>query len=164
MALPKDLLSYEAEITQARLLRQTLYGADLLPQAVEIAKLALWLRSARKGEKIADLGSNLVVRDSLDIKGFLAAIKGEPGSFDLVIGNPPWGGEISEESYRAACLELGLLTDPRWDSWELFLALALYALRDGGRIAMVLPDTIFSPEKERSRPLLLERTPDRAAA
>ena len=68
---PQDLLSYEAEITQARLLRQTLYGADLLPQAVEIAKLALWLRSARKGEKIADLGSNLVVRDSLDIKGFL---------------------------------------------------------------------------------------------
>lgn len=155
---PQDLLSYEESMTQARLLRRTLYGADLLPQAVEIAKLALWLRSARKGEKIADLGSNVVAHDSLDIAGLYAAIQGKPGSFDLVVGNPPWGGEVEEASYRAACSELGLLADPEWDSWELFLTLALHSLRDGGRIAMVLPDTIFSPEKERSRRLLLEHT------
>lgn len=48
---PQDLLSHEAAMTQARLLRSTLYGADLLPQAVEIAKPALLLRSARKGER-----------------------------------------------------------------------------------------------------------------
>src|SRR5205085_377411 len=53
---------------------------------------------------------------------------------------------------------VGLDANLGWDSWEIFLALALYALRDGGRIAMVLPDTIFSPEKERSRRLLLGAT------
>jgi hypothetical protein len=155
---PQDLFTQQATLTQASLLRESLYGADLLPQAVEIAKLALWLRSARKGEKIADLGSNIVAHDSLDVPGLFAAVNVKPGTFDLVVGNPPWGGEIDATSYAAACTALGIAPDPRWDSWELFLALGLHALRDGGRLALVLPDTIFSPEKERSRRLLLENT------
>jgi hypothetical protein len=155
---PQDLLSHEAAMTQARLLRETLYGADLLTQAVEIAKLALWLRSARKGEKIANLGANIVVQDSLDVEKLLSVLAPGAGGFDLVVGNPPWGGMISDHAYHAATTSLGLEYEPRWDSWELFLALALYALRPGGRLALVLPDTIFSPEKERSRRLLLDST------
>ncbi len=52
---------------QARALAGCVHGVDKLPQAVEIAKLAIWLRSARKGEKVLDLSSNIVAADSLDL-------------------------------------------------------------------------------------------------
>jgi N-6 DNA Methylase/TaqI-like C-terminal specificity domain len=154
-----DLTVLAATITQSKLLRDSLYGSDLLPQAVEIAKLALWLRSARKGERIPDLGGNIVAGDSLEMSAVLAQMHAaDIASFDLVCGNPPWGGEIDEAVYQDICGRLSISQTPPWDSWELFIALGLRLLREGGRLAMVLPDTIFSPEKERTRRLLLDST------
>jgi hypothetical protein len=150
-----DIYSLTQTLTQSRLLGQALHGADLLPQAAEIAKLALWLRSARKDEKVADLSRNIVAINSLNIPGLLAAMQTQLGTFDLVVGNPPWGGDIEPDIYEACCAHLGIETEPRWDSWELFVALGLALLREGGRLAFVLPDTIFSPEKERSRRAVL---------
>lgn len=141
---------------QSNLLRESLFGADLLPQAVEIAKLALWLRSARKGELVADLGNNIVVADSLDVGELLKKLKGAPGSFDLVIGNPPWGGKLDPKLYKEVCDVLSVDRALEWDSWELFVLLALHCLRNGGRMALVLPDTIFSPEKERTRRVMVD--------
>lgn len=151
-----ELSTYGAAVTQAKLLRECLFGVDLHPQAVEIAKLALWLRSARKGEKVADLGGNLVHGDSLEITDTFKALHSKRASFDLVVGNPPWGGEISPDTYSAVCQTLGLPAVSGWDSWELFLVLAVYALRPNGRLAIVLPDTIFSPEKAKIRRFLLD--------
>lgn len=151
-----DLLSLGQTMTQAQLLRETLNGADLLPQAVEIAKLALWLRSARKNEKVPDLASNLITADSIAIDDLLAGLDAQAGAFDLIVGNPPWGGEIDARSYDACCRWLGIDPEPRWDSWELFVGLGLKLLKDGGRLALVLPDTIFSPEKARTRRSLLD--------
>ena len=150
-----DLFTAGETVTQARLLSTTLYGADLLPQATEIAKLALWLRSARKDEKVADLSSNIVATNSLNVPGLLTSMNAQAASFDLVVGNPPWGGEVAPDIYEACCMHLGIPTEPAWDSWELFVHLGLSLLRDGGRLAFVLPDTIFSPEKERTRRLIL---------
>lgn len=144
-----DLLSQSASLTQARLLRETLHGVDLLPQAVEIAKLALWLRSARKGEKVADLSHSVVAGDSLDVSATFAALQSGLGKFDLVIGNPPWGAEMDAAVARSCCEALHLDPAQNWDSWELFVALGLACLKEGGRLAFVLPDTIFSPEKAR---------------
>jgi hypothetical protein len=151
-----DLLSQSASLTQARLLRETLHGVDLLPQAVEIAKLALWLRSARKGEKVADLSHSIVAGDSLDVTASFASLQSGLGEFDLVIGNPPWGAEIDPAVAQSCCEALDLDPSLGWDSWELFVALGLASLREGGRLAFVLPDTIFSPEKARIRRLILE--------
>ncbi len=150
------LLTQTTSMTQAQLLRKALHGVDLLPQAVEIAKLALWLRSARKGEKVADLSNNLVTANSLDVTASLGALQSQLGSFDLVLGNPPWGADVEPAVIKACCKALSLDPDEEWDSWELFVALGLACLRDGGRLALVLPDTIFSPEKERIRRLILQ--------
>jgi hypothetical protein len=140
---------------QATLLRSSLFGADLLPQAVEIAKLALWLRSARKGEKVADLGGNITAGNSLEIEKFFDRLHSAPGTFDLVIGNPPWGAELEPEVRRRAVAALGV-PDVDWDSWELFVLLGLRALKEGGRLAFVVPDSILYPAKGRIRKLLLE--------
>jgi hypothetical protein len=144
--------------TQASLLRESLYGADLLPQATEITKLALWLRSARKDEKVADLGQNIVVADSLHIEDLLRKIRTEPGCFDVVMGNPPWGADVNADAYIESLRVLNVAPPSRLDSWELFVLLALYLLRPGGRLAFILPDTLFAAEKEWIRRELIRRT------
>lgn len=138
-------------------LQSCLFGSDLLPQAVEVAKLALSMRSARQGD-VDGPPAHLVTGDSLDVEGLFERLGHAPGSFDLVIGNPPWGAELSEQQRLRACTALGLAIDKDLDSWELFLALGLHALRPGGRLAFVVPDTLFNPEKASTRKLLLEKT------
>ena len=85
------------------ILADNLYGADVSQQAVEITQLALWLRSARRGKRLADLSENVVWANSLvtDPAVHNKAMEwesrfpevfsraGNPG-FDCVIGNPPW--------------------------------------------------------------------------
>ena len=85
------------------ILNENLYGVDVSPEAVEITQLALWIRSARRGQTPADLSKNIVLGNSLvsDARVHPRAMVWEtrfadvfsradnPG-FDCVIGNPPW--------------------------------------------------------------------------
>jgi len=84
------------------LLHDNIFGVDLSPEAVEIAQLALWLRSAHKGKTLADLSKNIVCGNSLVSDTAVAPLaldwqkkfpdvfsRPNPG-FDAVIGNPPW--------------------------------------------------------------------------
>jgi len=153
-----DFSSVERGVTQAALLRNSLYGADLLPQAVEIAKLALWLRSARKSEKVADLGGNIVVADSLRLQELLTSLHADRGSFDIVLGNPPWGGELDSKVYDRFLEQLEVDPPAQLDSWEVFVLLGLQLLKRGGRLAFILPDTIFAPEKAWIRGYLATHT------
>jgi hypothetical protein len=142
----------------AALLRSCLYGCDLLPRALEVAGLALWLRAAREGGRLEAPGQNLVQGDSLEVAALFERLRMAPGSFELVLGNPPWGAELRDKRRRDTARTLGLDEAHPWDSWELFVALSLYALKPGGRLALVLPDTFFSPDKAKLRELLLRQT------
>jgi hypothetical protein len=84
------------------ILHDNLFGVDLSPEAVEIAQLALWLRSAHKRKTLADLSKNIVCGNSLisdssidplalDWQKTFKDIFSRPNpGFDCVIGNPPW--------------------------------------------------------------------------
>lgn len=84
------------------ILHDNLFGVDLSPEAVEIAQLALWLRSAYKRKTLADLSKNIVCGNSLisnkqtdplalDWKETFKDVFSRPNpGFDCVIGNPPW--------------------------------------------------------------------------
>jgi hypothetical protein len=84
------------------ILQDNLFGVDLSPEAVEIAQLALWLRSAYKRKTLADLSKNIVCGNSLisdkqidplalDWKETFKDVFSRPNpGFDCVIGNPPW--------------------------------------------------------------------------
>ena len=84
------------------ILNENLYGADLSEQAVEITQLALWLRSADPGKRLADLSANIVWGNSLVSdpavhpkamtweSAFSKVFGREHPGFDCVIGNPPW--------------------------------------------------------------------------
>jgi tRNA1(Val) A37 N6-methylase TrmN6 len=148
------LLAADRALPEATGRRLCLFGSDLLAQAIEVAELALSIRPARAGERV----TKLAVGDSLDVAGLVERLGQAPGSFDLVIGNPPWGAELSPQQRLAAAEVLGLARDEALDIWELFVALGLHLLRPGGRLALVLPDTLLSPEKASTRKLLLENT------
>src|SRR5262249_19542926 len=84
------------------ILNDNLYGVDLSPEAVEIAQLALWIRSATPGQTLETLSENIVHGNSLVHDAevhpdgfewrqrFPAVFEREEAGFDCVIGNPPW--------------------------------------------------------------------------
>lgn len=86
---------------ETKILENNLYGVDINEEAVEIAKLSLWLRSAEKGRKLNDLSNRIKQGDSLidapSVAGELAFSWEkefpevfESGGFDCIIGNPPY--------------------------------------------------------------------------
>ena len=56
------------------ILYDNLFGVDLSPAAVEIAQLALWLRSAKRGKTLADLSKNILCGNSLIAPDFFDTI------------------------------------------------------------------------------------------
>ena len=75
-----------------------------------------------------------------------------------MVGNPPWGGAVDPAICAKALSFFGISEDGGWDSWELFLLLGIRSLREGGRLALVLPDSFLYPKKSRIRKLLFEHT------
>ena len=98
----------------ATILRDNIYGVDINPASVEIAKLALWLHSARASAPLSSLehtiriGNSLVGEDFWTGRQRTAEIEervrafdwraafpevwpdGQEGGFDIVLGNPPY--------------------------------------------------------------------------
>ena len=86
---------------EVSILENNLFGVDINEESVEIAKLSLWLHTAKPNRKLNSLNENIKCGNSLiDDK----AIAGEKafnwqnefpkvfanGGFDIVIGNPPY--------------------------------------------------------------------------
>ncbi len=100
----------EAKVTGATLvfpniensiLENNLYGVDINEESVEIAKLALWLRTAKPHRKLNSLNNNIKCGNSLISDPEIAGEKAfdwqaefpqvfAKGGFDVVFGNPPY--------------------------------------------------------------------------
>jgi hypothetical protein len=98
----------------AEILRDNIYGVDINPASVEIAKLALWLHSARAAKPLSSLEHAIRIGNSLVDTDFWAGRQrsaqieervrpfdwraafpevwpnGRSGGFDIVLGNPPY--------------------------------------------------------------------------
>ncbi|MEX2569153.1 MAG: DNA methyltransferase, partial [Cyclobacteriaceae bacterium] len=83
------------------ILENNIFGVDINEESIEIARLSLWLRTAKKGRKLSSLNSNIKVGNSLiddpEVAGDLAFNWQEEfpqvfakGGFDVVVGNPPY--------------------------------------------------------------------------
>lgn len=84
-----------------KILEKNIFGVDLNEESVEIAKLSLWLRTARKGRKLTTLSNHIKCGNSLIDDPEVAGEKAfnwqkefpevfANGGFDVVIGNPPY--------------------------------------------------------------------------
>ena len=93
--------SIEFQGVENSILENNLYGVDINEESVEIAQLALWLRTAKPHRKLNSLNQNIKCGNSLISDPAIAGDKAfnwqkefpqvfERGGFDVVIGNPPY--------------------------------------------------------------------------
>ena len=92
---------FDNESTYKSILQNNIFGVDLNAESVEITKLSLWLKTAEKGKKLADLDNNIKCGNSLiddpevawdkafNRENEFSSIMGTWG-FDVVVGNPPY--------------------------------------------------------------------------
>lgn len=91
----------EFQSVENSILEHNLYGVDINEESVEIAQLALWLRTAKPHRKLNSLNENIKCGNSLISDPAIAGEKAfnwqeqfpkvfEKGGFDVVIGNPPY--------------------------------------------------------------------------
>lgn len=115
-----------------QILRQNLFGRDLLPESVEISRLSIWLRTARRGEKLETLDTSITVGDSLRVD--------DAETYDVVVGNPPWGAEL--EGWSAQMLDERFPdSGEERDSYALFIIRAWEMLRRDGILAFIIPNS-----------------------
>lgn len=86
--------------------------------------------------------------------------------FDLVVGNPPWGGVLKgplapvydEAAKKRFKLEYPHSANGKYDVYGLFMERGIQLLADGGRFAMVTQDTYLDKEWARRLRKLLATT------
>ncbi len=115
-------LTQDFDIT---IIENNLFGIDINQEAVEIAKLSLWLKTAKRGRKLTNLNRNIICADSLLNMPF------KFGSFDIVIGNPPYGINTEKVKHNFE-LQSG-------ESTILFMQLAIKLLKKGGFNGFIIP-------------------------
>jgi len=159
------LSHYEKMIphVETKIVDKNIFGIDIDPQATEIATVNIMLKALTRGEKLPLIleknikcGNSLVSDPKYDERAFdwkpeFSEIL-KDGGFDIVIGNPPWGADLSNWTEH---LERNYdLAKGQYDSYELFIELSRKILKKSGIWGFVIPDSIFKPEHEKLRQIL----------
>lgn len=139
------------------ILTNNLFGVDINEESVEITKLSLWLKTAKKDKLLTSLDNNIKCGNSLidnpecDMNAFdwykeFPEIMNH-GGFDIIVGNPPYVGtkmipEKHREYYWAKYKEL-LVNE--MDLYELFLYdFSKSKLKKDGFMGYITPNTYFT--------------------
>ena len=142
------------------ILEKNLYGVDINEESVEIARLSLWLRTAKKGRKLTSLSSNIKVGNSLiddpAVAGELAfnwqeQFPGvfEQGGFDVVIGNPPYVQSHSlDEPTKRFIYECYLTAEYQINTYAVFMERILAILSDSGFYSVIIPNYWLSTKND----------------
>ena len=141
-----------------RIAAENLYGIDINPQSVEIARLSLFLLTASAGESLPDLSSHIVAADSISPGGrdwedmFAGVFSGDNPGFSAIVGNPPY---VRQEAIRGDKGAMQLRRHPRRapldlpDGFEIprnsdlsayFYVHSIARLRRGGRLGFISSD------------------------
>lgn len=143
------------------ILENNLYGVDINEESVEIAKLSLWLHTAKKDRKLTTLNGKIKCGNSLiddpEVVGekafkweeeFLEVF--EKGGFDVVIGNPPYlriqgiqenkdkDAIFYEQNYKSAT--------GRYDLYVLFMEKSFSLIKENGIVSFILPHKFLNAE------------------
>ena len=126
----------------------SLHGADRDPVAVMLARSALWLWAAHPGTGPDDLAGRLVQGDALldDLW--------DAGSFDMVIGNPPYASVFTragdDPGEREAIRARYETAAGSYDLAVVFVEAAVKLLREGGRCGLVIPNKLLAADYART--------------
>lgn len=159
-----DLSGFMNDKSVARIneviLHKHIHGVDLDAEAVELAKINLWLRTIQEEMKLNELnnnikqGNSLVSDKTIDTDNFFDWNKEFPFKFDVVIGNPPW---ISiKGKHKSIALSEEELTyyfktyncdTYRPNMYEIFIIKGLSLVANDGYFAFIVPDRLCYNEQ-----------------
>ena len=153
------------------ILENNLYGVDINEESVEIAQLALWLRTAKPHRKLSSLNQNIKCGNSLISDPAIAGEKAfnwqeqfpkvfEKGGFDVVIGNPPYvfaREKVSEEDknyystkYESAKYQV--------NTYIIFMEQSMLLAKKNGMIGLIVPNSwLMTYSGEALRKIFLEK-------
>jgi len=100
------LEKWNEEAEAMEIIENSIHGVDVNEESVEITKLSLFLKMARRNRTLTDLSNNIKQENSLiddeEIAGKLAFDWGRkfPFKFDVVIGNPPYGAKLTKNEVK----------------------------------------------------------------
>lgn len=147
-----DLLEY---VPDSEILTNNLFGVDVNSESIELAKLSLWIKTARRGKVLDSLDGNLRVGDSLIEDSNFAyldhaftwetafpAVFAE-GGFDVVLGNPPYVRMEFLKAMKPYLEKRYEVVSDRADLYCYFYERGLRLLKPGGRLGYISSNTFF---------------------
>jgi hypothetical protein len=146
----QDLIDPDSEI-----LTNNLFGVDVNSESIEIAKLSLWIKTARRGKVLDSLSGNLRVGDSLIEDSSFAYLNHAftwetafpgvfaEGGFDVVLGNPPYVRMEYLKALKPYLEKRYEVVSDRADLYCYFFERGLRLLKPGGRLGFISSNTFF---------------------
>lgn len=148
-------ISMQKEDDFKNILQNNIYWVDLNEESVEITKLSLWLRTASKWKKLANLDSNIKCWNSLIDDESVAGDKAfkwekefpfchseldsESRGFDVIVGNPPYIKEfVNKNAFE--WLKNNKYYQWKMDLWQFFACKWLDWLKDDWYISYIAPN------------------------
>ena len=151
LALMGDL--FASYMVEEEILEHNLYGVDINEDAVEIAKLSLWLRTAKRGRALTKLADKIVCANSLLEMPF------SENSFDVVIGNPPYVRQEAIKEQKEALSKIYKVANGTADLYVYFYELALNMLKPNGLKGFICSNKFFRAKYgENLREYILQNT------
>lgn len=137
-----------------RIVTHNLYGVDVNPESVEITRLALWLKTARRDHRLQNLeatikdGNSLIAEAWPGIANPFDWRKAFPqvfaaGGFDVVIGNPPYVRMELLKDVKPYLAQHYVVADDRTDLYAYFFEKGVKVLKPGGRLGYISSSTFF---------------------
>ena len=134
-----------------KILENNIYGVDINGESVEIAKLSLWLNTAKKGTKLSTLSGKIKCGNSLITelfdwqKEFPEVF--ENGGFDIIVGNPPYVSSDTQKSDKIMSEQREILSKSteyktlcqKWDLYTAFIERGFLLLKNSGFFGFIVP-------------------------
>ncbi len=143
----------DASEVDREILAGNLHGVDLNPEPVEITKLALWLKTAKRGKQLQDLAQSIKCGNSLiadknehgrafDWQAGFPEIFAS-GGFDIVLGNPPYVRQETIKPFKPYLAKHFAVYSGAADLYAYFYEKGLELLRPGGRLGYISSSTFL---------------------
>jgi len=140
---------------EEHILHHNLYGVDINFESVEITKLALWLKTVKRGKILTDIDYNIQQGNSLisdtNIAGNLAFDWNKryenimnSGGFDIVIGNPPYVTKLEESEILYFQNNYTTIQGKKYDLFRFFIEKGLKLLTKNGYLGFITPDVFLN--------------------
>ena len=143
-----------------QIIEKNLFGVDINSASVGIAKLSLWLQTAKRDRPLSNLMNNIKSANSLlsDWNELFPEIMAN-GGFDCVIGNPPYVRQESIKELKPALKEIYTVFTGTADLFVYFYELAQNILKTNGINGFICSNKFFNAKYGQNlREMILDKT------